>query len=187
MDTNASDLFWIADTTTEKNFEYMDECGYSFIIILKGNNPLVRELILEKKGTFEKKRSCYIREEGVAGTTIKRKMFETDKKERYFHLYYSISRENRERNELEEDLKKMADAMKRQEGREYQFSQRYEEYYNLYYQTITEKVQVIKEKDDQEDGKKRKQKKQDEKARGKRDRKASHLSVRQREIRCRRG
>ena len=100
----------------------MDECGYGFIAVLKGYKLLARELILEKKGTFEKKRSCYIREEGVAGITIKRKMFESDKKERYFHLYYSISRENRDRNDLEEDLKKMADAMKRQEGREYQFS-----------------------------------------------------------------
>ncbi len=149
----------------KKNFEYMDEKGYSFIIILKGHKPLARELILEKKGTFEKKRACYIREEGVAGTTIKRKMFETDRKERYFHLYYSISRENRERTELEEELKKMADAMKKQEGREYQFSERYEEYYNLYYQEITEKVQVIKEKDKQKDeaSKGRKRKKEDEK------------------------
>jgi hypothetical protein len=129
----------------KKNFEYMDECGYSFIIILKGNKPLARELILEKKGTFEKKRSCYIQEEGVAGITIKRKMFVTDKKERYFHLYYSISRENKERGDLEDELKRMSDAMKRQEGREYQFSERYEEYFNLYYQTVTEKVQVIQE------------------------------------------
>jgi len=147
-----------------KNFEYMDECGYSFITVLKGYKPLARELILEKKGTFEKKRSCYIREEGVAGTTVKRKMFETDKKERYFHLYYSISRENRERNDLEEDLKKMADAMKRQEGREYQFSERYSEYYNLYYQTVTEKVRVIKDKEARKDGEdqKSKRKKKDD-------------------------
>ena len=147
-----------------KNFEYMDECGYSFIIVLKGYKSLARELILEKKGTFEKKRSCYIREEGVAGTTIKRKMFETDKKERYFHLYYSISRENRERNDLEENLKKMADAMKRQEGREYQFSERYAEYYNLYYQTVTEKVQVIKDEKPKEDGAGQKKKQKNENA-----------------------
>ena len=148
-----------------KNFEYMDDCGYSFIILLKGHKPLARELILEKKGTFEKKRSCYIREEGVAGTTIKRKMFDSDKKERYFHLYYSISRESRERHDLEEELKKMADAMKRQEGREYQFSERYETYYNLYYQTVTEKVRVIKEDEKgktEEENQKRKKKKKEE-------------------------
>ena len=149
-----------------KNLEYMDECGYSFIAVLKGYKPLVRELILEKKGTFEKKRSCYIHEEGVAGITVKRKMFVTDQKERYFHLYYSVSRENRERNDLEEDLKKMADAMKRQEGREYQFAERYSEYYNLYYQTVTEKVQVIKEEKAREEGEnqKRKRKKKNEQA-----------------------
>ncbi len=150
---------------SRKNFEYMDECGYAFIAVLKGYKPLARELILEKKGTFEKKRSCYIREEGVAGITIKRKMFESDKKERYFHLYYSINRENRERNDLEENLKKMAEAMKRQEGREYQFSERYEEYYDLYYQEVTEKVQVIKGEEPKEDGesqKKKRRKKKDQ-------------------------
>ena len=133
-----------------KNFEYMDECGYSFVIILKGKKSLVKELILEKKGSFEKKRSCYIREEGVSGTTIKRKMYETDKKERYFHLYYSLSRENKERKDLEEKLKKMSDALKKQEGKEYQFSKVYEEYYHLFYQEVKEKVRVLSEKEDEE-------------------------------------
>lgn len=132
-----------------KNFEFMDECGYSFVIILKGKKSLVKELILEKKGSFEKKRSCYIREEGVSGTTIKRKMFETDKKDRYFHLYYSLSKENRERKDLEEKLKKMSEALKKQEGKEYQFSKVYEEYYHLFYQEIKEKVRVVSEKDDE--------------------------------------
>ena len=43
--------------------------------------------------------------------------------------------------------------MKRQEGREYQFSERYETYYDLYYQTITEKVRVIKEDEKEKAGK----------------------------------
>lgn len=132
-----------------KNFEYMDECGYSFVIMLKGKKTLVKELILEKKGSFEKKRSCYIRDEGVSGTTIKRKMYETDKKERYFHLYYSLSKENKERKDLEEKLKKMSEVLKKQEGKEYQFSKVYEKYYHLFYQEIKEKVRVLSEKEDE--------------------------------------
>ena len=110
-----------------------------------------KDLILEKKGSFEKKRSCYIREHGVAGVTIKRKMYETDEKERYFHLYYSLSRENRERMELEEKLKKMSEALKKQEGREYQFSKSYEDYYHLFYQEEKEKVKVLSEEGEQEE------------------------------------
>lgn len=131
-----------------KNFLYMDMCGYSFIIFVKGMKALVRELILEVKGTFEKKRICYLPEYGVAGTTIKRKMYETDEKERYFHLYYSISRENRERSDFEESLRKMKEAMRKQENRECQFSGDYEKYFYLYYDDIKETVTG-------EDGKKR--------------------------------
>lgn len=55
--------------------------------------------------------------------------------------------------------------MKRQEGREYQFSERYAEYYNLYYQTVTEKVQVVKNDESKGDGEsqKKKRKKKNEK------------------------
>ena len=123
-----------------KNFLYMDSCGYGFVIMLKGMKPLVRELILEAKGTFERKRICYIPEESVAGTTIRRKMFESDDRERYFHLYYSVSRENRERAELEENLRKMKENMKKQENRECVFTGDYENYFYLYYDRITEKI-----------------------------------------------
>lgn len=131
-----------------KNFLYMDECGYSFIIFVKGMKTLVRDLILEAKGSFEKKRVCYIPKYGVAGTTIRRKMYESDEKERYFHLYYSVSRENKERLELEENLKKMKEIMKKHENRECSFSGDYEKYFYLYYDDIKEKIRG-------EDGKER--------------------------------
>lgn len=123
-----------------KNFMFMDECGYSFIIFVKGMKTLVRELILEAKGSFEKKRNCYLPRYGVAGTTIRRKMYESDEKERYFHLYYSVSRENKERLELEENLKKMKEIMKKHENRECSFSGDYEKYFYLYYDDIKEKI-----------------------------------------------
>ena len=128
-----------------KNFEYMDECGYSFVIMMKGCKALVKELIRQVKGSFERKRKYFIQSEGLAGITIKRKLYETDKKERYFHLFYSISRESKERTDFEENLKKMAEAMKRQEGQEFVFPKSYEEYYTLYYHKEKEKIQVIED------------------------------------------
>ena len=47
-----------------ENIQYMDKCGYSFVIMVKGMSALVNELILENKGTFENKR---IRELDLAG------------------------------------------------------------------------------------------------------------------------
>ena len=131
-----------------KNFLYIDSCGYSFIIFVKGMKSLVKDLILAAKGTFEKKRSCYLPEYEVAGITIRRKMYETDEKERYFHLYYSINRENRERADLEEKLKKMKEAMRKQENKEYRFAGEYEKYFYLYYSDEKETITG-------EDGKKR--------------------------------
>ena len=39
-----------------ENIQYMDKCGYSFVIMVKGMTSLVNELVLEHKGTFESKR-----------------------------------------------------------------------------------------------------------------------------------
>lgn len=123
-----------------KNLEYMDKHNYHFIILVKGMKALVSNLIRETKGTFERKRSCYIPKYEVAGTTICRKMYESDEKERYFHLYYSVGRESHERAELEEKLKKMKDTLKKNEGKECTFSGEYEKYFNLYYDDVKEKV-----------------------------------------------
>ena len=47
------------------NIEYMDRCGYSFIIMMKGMASFVNQLILENKGKFEgkcRKRSVRIKD-----------------------------------------------------------------------------------------------------------------------------
>lgn len=119
---------------SKANLDYIDECGYSFVIMVKGMKALVKDLILKEKGTFEKKRSSYIKEYGVSGTTIKRKMFESDEKERYFHVYYSLGRENKERAELEEKLRKMSKTLKKEEGKPRKWPESYGKYFDLYYQ-----------------------------------------------------
>ena len=90
-----------------ENIQYMDKCGYSFVIMVKGMSALVNELILENKGTFENKRVNNIYEYGVYGKTIRHKLYASDKKERYFHLYHSISKESAERIEIENRINQM--------------------------------------------------------------------------------
>jgi len=74
---------------SRENIEFMDQCGYDFAIMVKGMAPLVNEIVLENKGRFENDRDCNIRRYGVFGTTEKRRLYATDAKERYFHIYYN--------------------------------------------------------------------------------------------------
>ena len=67
-----------------ENIQYMDKCGYSFVIMVKGMSALVNELILENKGTFENKRVNNIYEYGVYGKTIRHKLYASDKKSAIF-------------------------------------------------------------------------------------------------------
>ena len=92
---------------SKKNLDYLEECKYNFVIMLKGMANLVKDLVKKNKGTFEHKRINNIDEYGVYGITIKRKMYESDKKERYFHLYHSINKENIQRTEVEEKIRQM--------------------------------------------------------------------------------
>ena len=118
---------------SKQNIEHMDSCGYSFVIMVKGMADLVSSLILENKGTFENKRSCDMDGFGVYGKTVKRKLYETDEKERYFHIYHNISKEAAERNLFEDDLKKMKTYMTKHQNEEVSFGPKYSKYFYLHY------------------------------------------------------
>ncbi len=118
---------------SKKNIEYMDQCGYSFVIMVKGMASLVNQLVLEHKGTFEKKRIYNISEYRVYGITVKRKLYITDEKERYFHIYHSIGKESAERNILENRIDEMTKFMKRHANELRDFGPGFERYFELYY------------------------------------------------------
>ena len=116
-----------------ENIQYMDKCGYSFVIMVKGMSALVNELILENKGTFENKRVNNIYEYGVYGKTIRHKLYASDKKERYFHLYHSISKESAERIEIENRINQMTQYLKKYQNKVKEFGPGFEKYFNLHY------------------------------------------------------
>lgn len=116
-----------------ENIQYMDKCGYSFVIMVKGMSALVNELILENKGTFENKRVNNIYEYGVCGKTIRHKLYVSDKKERYFHLYHSISKESAERIEIENRINQMTQYLKKYQNKVKEFGPGFEKYFNLHY------------------------------------------------------
>ncbi len=117
----------------KQNIEHMDNCGYSFIIMVKGMADLVSELILSNKGSFENKRSCDMDGFGVYGKTVKGRLYESDRKERYFHIYHSISKEASERIRFEDKLKTMKTYMTAHRGEEFTFGPMYKKYFHLHY------------------------------------------------------
>lgn len=137
---------------SKANIEYMDQCGYSFVIMVKGMATFVRQLIDEKVGTFEKKRSNFISEFNVYGTTVKKKLYVTDTKDRYFHIFYNSARATAEENEINSKLENMKNFLMRHINKEYDFGPAYEKYFWLHYDKETgvfvypeEKTQVTED------------------------------------------
>lgn len=118
---------------SKQNIEHMDKCGYSFIMMVKGMADLVSELILSNKGSFENKRSCDMDRFGVYGKTVKGRLYKSDQKERYFHIYHSISKEASERIRFEDKLKTMKTYMMSHRDEEFTFGPMYKKYFYLHY------------------------------------------------------
>jgi transposase len=73
---------------------------------------LVSDLILRVQGTFENDRKCSIRSYKVSGTTVKQKLFATDKTDRYFHIYYDDGKKAAERENFENRIDRMGKKLK---------------------------------------------------------------------------
>ncbi len=113
------------------NIEYMDACGYSFVMMTKGMSAFVSSMILDIKGTFEDKRDNSIYDYSVYGTTVKKKLYVTDKKDRYFHIYHNPYKEAKEREKVEEKIAKIQKLLNRQIGCEFEVSDAIEQYFEL--------------------------------------------------------
>ena len=119
---------------SESNIHYMDRCGYEFIIMMKGMKELVRDLVLEVKGTFEEKREHSIRDYKVSGITVAQKMYPSDKKERYFHIYYNERKRSLEHELFEAKIDILAQSLKRLEGKPFfNPESKYSKYFELIY------------------------------------------------------
>jgi hypothetical protein len=101
---------------SKENIHYMDKCGYDFVIMMKGMKDLVKELVLSVKGTFEENREHSIRSYKVSGITVKKQLYPSDAKERYFHVYYSDSKKSKEHEGIESKIDHMSECLQKYEG-----------------------------------------------------------------------
>jgi len=57
MGIDMRDSYWDRGYFGKEDIQYMDRCGYDFVIMVKRMNSVVSDLILENKGKFEKERT----------------------------------------------------------------------------------------------------------------------------------
>lgn len=130
----------------KNNLDDIDAKGYSFVIMVKGMADFVNSIVRDRKGTFEKKRVNYIEEFGLYGTTVKTKLYATDEKDRYVHVYYSVQKESAENTILENHLRQMKKYLKKHENEVKQFGSVIEKYFILHYNEETSQFQFAEEK-----------------------------------------
>lgn len=118
---------------SETNIHYMDSNGYSFIIMIKGMKQLVRDTVLQVKGTFEEKWDHIILEYEVNGITVEKQLFQSDENIRYIHVYYSSTKAASEKMEFTHKLAEMEKDMKKNAGNNKKFPDIYDHYYDLVY------------------------------------------------------
>ena len=111
----------------------MDRCGYEFVIMVKGMKELVSELVLKHHGMFEQDRAHSIRDHKVNGMTLRQKLFASDEKERYFHIYYNDRKHAAERESFENNIDKMASFLKEHQGEKLPIGPGIEKYFELIY------------------------------------------------------
>ena len=117
----------------KENIRYMDKCGYEFVIMMKGMKDLVKSLVLEVKGSFEESREYSIRDYKVSGITVKRQLYPSDKKERYFHIYYNDRKKSSEREAVEAKIDRMSEFLRTHEGMKLDIGKNFHKYFDLIY------------------------------------------------------
>jgi hypothetical protein len=115
------------------NLNYMDQCNYDFVIMVKGKASFVNGLIMDHKGEFETNRNCAIKAFRTYGMTVCDKLYADDAKDRYFHFFHKVTRESAERAQLENELQRMEEMMNKSKGKDIDFGKKYEHYYELTY------------------------------------------------------
>ena len=120
---------------SRENIRFMDKNKFSFVIMVKGMKPLVRELVLSVRGTFEDNRENSIRDHKVSGITVTGRLFPSDEKDRYFHIYYNDGKKAGERERFESKIDQMAVVLRKCERKKLpaQLNRAYSKYFKLVY------------------------------------------------------
>ena len=99
--------------------------------MVKGMSESVRRMILENKGEFENIRKYNIRKYKTFRKTIKKKLYISDEKERYFHIYYSNQKACVEHEQIEAKIDRMTKYLNSLKGEKATVGDGYKKYFKL--------------------------------------------------------
>lgn len=136
---------------SKENIRFMDCNGYDFIIMVKGCKELASGLILEQRGKFEDEWDKAIPYYDVNGITIKSRLYATDDKERYFHIFFSDYKKAAECSKLQQQIKEDREFLESMIGSGVKIDKGYTEYFDLIYWhpgKPDQKLQFIRERED---------------------------------------
>lgn len=76
------------------NIKYLEEKGFNYVLMVKTSQNIIQDIIKTEglKLSLKGQSKYYISGHDVFGLTIKKKIYKSDKKESYFHLYYDPER-----------------------------------------------------------------------------------------------
>lgn len=118
---------------SESNMRYMDDNGYSFVMMVKGKKKLVSSLIENRMHSFESDQHYLIRPYMVYGITIEHTLFSYEKKPRYFHIYFNISLCDEQQSNLEYEIEKQEKALEMHEGELFPNHAAYDKHFKLHF------------------------------------------------------
>ncbi len=118
---------------SKENIQYLDDNNYSFVIMCKGCKELVSSLVLSNRNSFESSRDCFVSPYKVYGKTVTAKLYKDDKKDRFFHIFFSSAKFSAERMKLENKLEEYKKFLEKNIGNDIQFGPLYTDYFQLYY------------------------------------------------------
>ena len=131
---------------SKKNLAYMDQNGYSFLIMVKGMKDFICGIIEENQGDFENSRGRYIDRYDVYGTTVKRFLCEGDTKKRNFHIYYSDGKAYSEKQEIKQRIRRLKKYLDSCVGKEcVPFGPEIRKYFHLNYEKDGKTLKLAEE------------------------------------------
>lgn len=115
----------------ENNIKAADEAGVDLVIMVKGKKDFIGTLIDEVRNTFESRIENKMGGYNTYGTTVQRKIFESDNSPRYIHIYYNRDRGAKEEARFNDLIKEYEDDLNKHIGSKYTPSKSVEKYYCL--------------------------------------------------------
>ena len=106
---------------SEDNVKSFKEKGIEYLLMLRSDLKITRDILFEYNNIVESRRN-YLEEFDQYAITVKRKLFDDDNTDHYFHVYWDSTLEKKNRNTLRNNIKNKEKSIKNAINRKTKFS-----------------------------------------------------------------